>query len=113
MSSPWISLISGVIGALVGGVASLTGTMIVGRMQFKRDARVRIFSQIVPCITEQTLPKFLDVNSDENYEAYVSSIAKLAREAQVAGKSEKRAMRKVFLYNTGSEETGRHGTFAF
>lgn len=112
MSDAVINLISGVIGALVGGAASLAGTVMVGRMQFVRSARVRIFREILPKISERTLPAFLaEQESDDCFNSYVASVAELAREAQVAGRPEGRAMRKIFALNTGSEDALGHGTF--
>ena len=112
MSEAVISLVSGIVGALIGGAASLAGTMLVGRMHFVRGARVKIFQEILPRITERTLPSFInDQRSAERFEEYVASIGELAREAQVAGRPERSAMRKVFLLNTGSESTLSHGTF--
>jgi len=114
MSAEFVSFLSGIIGALVGGAASLAGAITVGRLQFARDARVRIFREIIPEITERTLPAFLnDPTSDGRFEAYCASLSRLAREAQVAGKREAQAMRDIFRLNTGSETTGKHGTFDF
>lgn len=114
MITELVSFLSGIIGALVGGAASLAGAITVGRLQFTRDARVRIFREIIPEITELTLPAFLDDQaSDDRFEAYCACISRLAREAQVAGKRETQAMRNVFRLSTGSEETGQHGTFEF
>lgn len=112
MTDAVVGLISGVIGALVGGAASLAGSITVGRMEFARDARVRIFREIIPKITERTLPGFVaDQESDQRFSDYEASVAELAREAQVAGKHEARAMRKIFMLNSGSEDTQKHGTF--
>ncbi len=73
---------------------------------------VKIFQEILPRITERTLPAFInDQRSAERFEEYVASIDELAREAQVAGRPERSAMRKVFLLNTRSESTLSHVTF--
>jgi hypothetical protein len=45
MSEAVVNLISGIVGALVGGAASLAGTMLVGRMHFVRGARVKYFKR--------------------------------------------------------------------
>jgi hypothetical protein len=83
-------------------------------MTFARDARVRIFRELLPRINERTLPALVaDPDSDRRYDEYCATIAELAREAQVAGRPEREAMREVFLLNTGSSETGDHGTFTF
>jgi hypothetical protein len=78
MTDPIVGSISGVIGALVGGATSLAGSITVGRMQFARDARVRIFREIISKITERTLLNFMAAQeSDQRFSDYEASIAEL------------------------------------
>jgi hypothetical protein len=62
-------------------------------MEAVRVARIRLFREILPRITEDTLPAFLaNPTPEEPFARYIESIGELAREAQIAGRAERRAM---------------------
>jgi hypothetical protein len=48
MSDTWTSLLSGVVGAIVGGAASLAGTMVVNKRQMATNARMRLYDELLP-----------------------------------------------------------------
>jgi hypothetical protein len=48
MSETWTSLLSGVVGAIVGGAASLAGTMLVNKRQMATNARMRLYDELLP-----------------------------------------------------------------
>jgi hypothetical protein len=48
MSETWTSLLSGVVGAIVGGAASLAGTMVVNKRQMATNARMRLYDELLP-----------------------------------------------------------------
>jgi hypothetical protein len=48
MDETWSNLLSGIVGALVGGAASLAGTVLVNRMQMAAGARLRIYDDLLP-----------------------------------------------------------------
>jgi hypothetical protein len=54
MDEVWISLLSGVVGAVVGGAASLAGTVLVNRMQMATNARLRLYDDLLPKLTAAT-----------------------------------------------------------
>jgi hypothetical protein len=58
MSETWTSLLSGVVGAIVGGAASLAGTMLVNRMQVAANARMRMYDELLPKL-QQALSEYM------------------------------------------------------
>jgi hypothetical protein len=48
MSEPWISLVAALVGAIVGGAASLAGTMVVNKQQMATNARLRLYYELLP-----------------------------------------------------------------
>jgi hypothetical protein len=48
MSETWSSLLAGVVGAIVGGAASLAGTMVVNKRQMATNARMRLYDELLP-----------------------------------------------------------------
>jgi hypothetical protein len=51
MSEVWTSLLSGVVGALVGGAASLAGTMVVNKQQMATHAGCGCMTSYYPIST--------------------------------------------------------------
>jgi hypothetical protein len=47
-SETWSSLLAALVGAIVGGAASLAGTMLVNRMQMATNARMRLYDELLP-----------------------------------------------------------------
>jgi hypothetical protein len=48
MSDTLTSLLAALVGAIVGGAASLIGTMIVNKQQMATNARVRLYDELLP-----------------------------------------------------------------
>jgi hypothetical protein len=48
MSETWTSLLAALVGAIVGGAASLAGTMLVNKQQMATNARMRLYDQLLP-----------------------------------------------------------------
>jgi hypothetical protein len=63
MSETWTSLLSGVVGAIVGGAASLAGTMLVNKQQMTTNARMRLYDELLPKITDR-IDSILDDTED-------------------------------------------------
>ena len=41
-------LVAALLGALVGGAASLAGSVIINRLQLRREMRIRIYYELIP-----------------------------------------------------------------
>jgi hypothetical protein len=48
MSETWTSLLAALVGAIVGGLASLGGTMLVNKQQMATNARMRLYDELLP-----------------------------------------------------------------
>jgi predicted histidine transporter YuiF (NhaC family) len=48
MSEPWTSLVAALVGAIVGGAASLASTMVVNKQQMATNARLRLYYELLP-----------------------------------------------------------------
>jgi hypothetical protein len=101
MSETWTSLLSGVVGAIVGGAASLAGTMLVNRMQMANNARMRMYDQLLPeldgvvaDLNRMHLATGWDWVSD--YRAKASeTVRALERASSIAGREERAAAHKL------------------
>ena len=52
MSEAWTSLLSGVVGAVVGGTFSLFGTRLAIKQQMATNARWRLYDELLPRLTD-------------------------------------------------------------
>jgi hypothetical protein len=90
MSDTWVSLLSALVGALVGGAASLAGTVLVNRMQMATAARMRMYDEMLPKLSEAISgPNQLD------RDAVTKILEQLLRVGAIAGRSERKSTRKL------------------
>jgi hypothetical protein len=52
-SGVWVPLLAALLGALVGGVATLTGSVLVKRWELKKTTRIRMYDELLPAPLEQ------------------------------------------------------------
>lgn len=84
----------GLGGALVGGVASMLGTIVVGRRELTRKARIRLFDELIPDLFEWT-----SVDGEHGHEwvpkwTVGEGLPAMLRAAIIAGrKDDKRALK--------------------
>jgi len=52
MSETWTSLLSGVVGAIIGGTFSLLGTRYAIKHQMATNARMRLYDELLPKLAD-------------------------------------------------------------
>jgi hypothetical protein len=52
-SGIWVPLLAALLGALVGGVATLTGSVLVKRWELRKTTRIRMYDELLPALFEQ------------------------------------------------------------
>jgi hypothetical protein len=80
MSETWTSLLSGVVGAIVGGAASLAGTVLVNRMQLATNARMRMYDELLPKF-QQDVEEFIRTAPDKGFRETSQDAAQRVDEA--------------------------------
>jgi hypothetical protein len=95
MSETWTSLLAGVVGALVGGAASLAGTMLVNKQQMATNARMRLYDELLP-----NLARAIESISDDDLDPASAQVAReqmpdpleaVRRASAIAGRDERRS----------------------
>ena len=98
MSETWSSLLAGVVGALVGGAASLAGTVLVNKMQMATNARMRIYDELLPRL-ERAVDDFgkypLSEAADDAAKHVDETFAALRRASAIAGRQERRGVQDL------------------
>jgi hypothetical protein len=100
MSETSTNLLSGVVGAIVGGAASLAGTMLVNKRQMATNARIRLYDELLP-----NLASHIHVLLDSaDYETVVEAnkqmpelLAKVRRATAIAGPRERKVARYLTM----------------
>jgi hypothetical protein len=98
-SDVWVPLLSALLGAIVGGAATLTGSVLVNRWELRRTARFRMYQELLPKVRNETWPRYRwHDDSREAQEAFERSLEALEREGAIAGELEWRraVLAKVF-----------------
>jgi hypothetical protein len=87
-SDATISLFSALLGAIVGGAASLAGSIVVSRWSRATDARLRLYDELIPAAIGvlQQRP-FAEVSMDQ----IADTLHALRRASVVAGRPERHA----------------------
>jgi hypothetical protein len=85
MSETWSSLLAGIIGAIVGGAASLAGTMVVNKQQMATNARMRLYDELLP-----KLERTIDEHEEIAEERVPELLAAVRRASAIAGRLERR-----------------------
>jgi hypothetical protein len=101
MSETLISLLSAFVGAIVGGTASLAGTMVVNRRQMTVNARMRLYDELLPKLAD-AVDSILDENLDP-ITAYAAGeqmpelLGAVRRASAIAGRSERKAAHDLWV----------------
>jgi hypothetical protein len=112
MSETWSSLLAGVVGAVVGGVASLAGSMFVNKWQMATHARMRLYDELLPNLAS-AMDSAIDpqVPEDQMAEEYVPELLeKVRRASAIAGPVERKAAHNLtVLWNRYQDTPWRLG----
>jgi hypothetical protein len=92
----WVPLFAALLGAVVGGLLALYGSVLVNRWEVRRTARFRMYQELLPRIKNDTWPPFRW--RGEGREEFEKSIDALMRAATVAGPLEWRDALLVEVY---------------
>ena len=85
-SDVWVPLLSALLGAVVGGAATLAGSVLVSRWELQRRARLRLYEELLPRVKNETWPQFR--RRDGGHEELEQSLDALERTAVIAGPRE-------------------------
>jgi hypothetical protein len=80
MSEAWSNLFAALVGAIVGGAASLAGTMVDDRMQMTTNARIQMYFQLLP-----ELERAIDDRTGVAEERVPELLAAVRRASAIAG----------------------------
>jgi hypothetical protein len=98
MSETWTSLLAALVGAIVGGAASLAGTMLVNKQQFATNARMRMYDDLLPrlqgAIADFEESPFSEAAGDAA-KSVADTLAALRRASAMAGGKERSGVSAV------------------
>jgi hypothetical protein len=89
MSDAFTNLLAALLGAIVGGLLTLAGSVLVNRWELRRTARFRIYEELLPKITQETWPS-LKLHGEQP-ELFHQSMDALQRASTILGPNEWRA----------------------
>jgi hypothetical protein len=107
MSDTWSSLLSGVVGALVGGAASLAGTMVVNRRQMATNARMRLYDELLPKLA-RAIDDLKGPSDPVAVEQAPELFAAVRRASAIAGPFERKAAHKLMVLWAEHPNAPRH-----
>lgn len=84
-------LVVGLLGAVVGGAASLVGSVIVNRMQLVRAARIRMFKELLPPLVRKRLQAHANEMQEglgSSIDDYIQAFHALSLESVIAGRKD-------------------------
>jgi hypothetical protein len=99
MSETWTSLLAALVGAIVGGAASLAGTMVANKRQMATNARMRLYDELLPKLAD-AVDAVIDPQVPEDQmaeEAMPELLAVVRRVGAIAGRQERRAVHNLVL----------------
>jgi hypothetical protein len=117
-------LVAALLGALVGGAASLAGSVIINRLQLRREMRIRIYYELIPKLLKSSFTisenrRILPVPQDKLPSEFRSTVRDIERAAVIAGRGDLAMVKRLnsviaardqtyvylmFKSNTNSEE---------
>jgi hypothetical protein len=101
MSETWTSLLAALVGAIVGGAASLAGTMVVNKQQMATNARMQLYYELLPHLAS-AMDSAIDPQVPEDQvaeEVMPEILAKVRRTSVIAGPFERKAVHNLeFLW---------------
>jgi hypothetical protein len=92
MSETWTSLLAALVGAIVGGAASLVGTMVANKRQMATNARMRLYDELLPKLAD-AVDAVIDPQVPEDQlavELMPELLAVVRRASAIAGRLERR-----------------------
>lgn len=98
MSETWISLLAALVGAIVGGAASLAATMVVNKQQMATNAQMRLYDELLPKL-ETAVDTIINpqLPGDELAEEQVPELLeKVRRASAIAGPFERKAAHNLW-----------------
>jgi hypothetical protein len=111
MSEAWTSPLAALVGAIVGGAASLAGTMLVNKQQMATNARMRLYDELLPNL-ERAVAGLSDPLAPEDLAAeefMPELLEKVRRASAIAGRRERQAVHKLaFLWSQYESATEIH-----
>ena len=103
MSETWTSLLAGVVGAIVGGAASLAGTVLVNKMQMATNARMRLYDELLPKLEQATDHVYQGRTAlPFEDEQWSDAVLAMRRAAAIAGRHERKAVHELAPFFEGS-----------
>jgi hypothetical protein len=99
LSETWTSLLAALVGAIVGGAASLAGTMFVNKRQMATHARMRLYDELLPNLAS-AMYSAIDpqVPEDQVAEEFVPELLeKVQRASAIAGPFERKAAHNLWV----------------
>jgi hypothetical protein len=103
VSYVWVPLLAALLGAIVGGALSFTGSVWVNRMEVSRTARLRIYNELLPKLRGELHSFVEDIESDKAT-VLDKDIRYLVQASLVAGRPEYRhaaSVEKIWVQNRG------------
>ena len=91
LSDTTTNLLSALLGAIVGGAASLAGSIVVGRWSRVSDARLRLYDELLPEATSTWEQLRYNIGISELHDRMNGTVHALRRASVVAGQPERRA----------------------
>jgi hypothetical protein len=85
-SDIWVPLLAALLGAVVGGLLALAGSVLVNRWELRRTARLGMYVELLPRVKNETWPRFR--GRGEGREAFEQSLDALKRAGAIVGPRE-------------------------
>jgi hypothetical protein len=93
-----VALLSALLGAVVGDVATLVGSVLVNRWELRRAARFRMYQELLPLVKNETWPRYRWRGNER--EEFERSLDALVRAGTVAGPLEWRIAAWLLIHGT-------------
>jgi hypothetical protein len=87
------ALLGAFVGAAAGGVASFAGSVVVNRLQLRREMRIRIYDELIPRLLESSFTisekgSVLPVPRDKLPPEFRSTVRNIERTAVIGGRGD-------------------------
>jgi hypothetical protein len=83
VSDVWVPLLAALLGAIVGGLLALAGSVLVNRWELRRTARFRMYEELLPRVKNETWPRLRWRRADRDL--FEQSLDALERAGAIAG----------------------------
>jgi hypothetical protein len=60
-SDVWVPLLSALLGAIVGGLTALLGSVLVKRWELKKTTRIRMYDELMPALYREFRPSSITI----------------------------------------------------